>query len=309
MEQQWKYLTGNDQTRMLGVTKNWMPHFAPVAPVALYHYTRGETLIQIVQSGKLWSTHIRCLNDTAEVTYSLEGLQRRIRQRLETVPAESHIEPLLRRFDQILSDPRLETAPVFVTCFSTLGDDLAQWRAYSGAEGGYAIRFDPQQLAKSGRSNDILLHRVEYDLLKQATSLDDILARAERYYIECEGRARAPNLEEWAQEFLGLYLSYIEPFLICLKDPAFAAEQEWRLIYTYRPDDPTPMHFRQRQSMMSRHLPLCLCGRLPITGILVGPCRYPLLSRIAVSDLLQAAGYDSAVIRGVDVTKIPYRTV
>src|SRR5262249_40214215 len=130
-------------------------------------HTRGETLIQIIESGKLWSTHIRCLNDTAEVSYSLEGLQSRIRQRLETAPAESQIEPLLRRFDQVLSDPQLETTPAFVTCFSTLGDDLAQWRAYLGGEGGYAIRFDPQNLARSGLSSQILLHRVEYDPGKQ----------------------------------------------------------------------------------------------------------------------------------------------
>jgi hypothetical protein len=132
-----------------------------VASAALYHYTRGETLIQIIESGKLWSTQIGCLNDTAEVRYGLEGLRRRIRERRETAPAGPEIETLLRRLDQVLSDPQLETAPAFVTCFSILGDDLAQWRAYSGGEGGYAIRFDPQKLAKSGLSNEILLHRVE----------------------------------------------------------------------------------------------------------------------------------------------------
>jgi hypothetical protein len=94
--------------------------------------------------------------------------------------------------------------------YSILGDDLAQWRAYSGGKGGYAIRFDPQGLAKSGLSNEILLHRLEYDARKQATLLDDILTRAERYYIECEGRGRAPNLEEWAQEFLELYLVLVQ---------------------------------------------------------------------------------------------------
>jgi hypothetical protein len=309
MGPQWKYLTQNDQTSMRGVIEQWMPHFAPAAPAALYHYTRGETLIQVIHSRELWSTQIACLNDTEEVRYALEGLRSRIRKRQESQSASSEIEPLLRRLDQVLSNPRLETAPAFVACFSTLGDDLSQWRAYSGGEGGYAIRFDPQQLAKSGLSNEILLHRVEYNPGMHAKFLDDILAWAERYYTESESRSRTQNAEEWTKEFVALYLSYIETFLVCLKDPAFAAEQEWRLIYTYRPDDPTPMRFRQRQSMMSRHLPLRLEGRLPITGVIVGPCRYPLLSRIAVSDLLQTAGYDAAIINAVDVTKIPYRAV
>jgi hypothetical protein len=97
-------------------------------------------------------------------------------------------------------------------------------------------------------------------------------------------------------------------FLVCLKDPAFEPEKEWRLIYVYRPDDPTKMIFRQRQSMMSRHLPLCLEAKLPITGITVGPCRYPVLSRIAVNDLLHAHDYDPALL-SVEVTKIPYRAL
>jgi hypothetical protein len=47
--------------------------------------------------------------------------------------------------------------------------------------------------------------------------------------------------------------------------------------------------------MMSRHLPLRLEGKLPITGITVGPCRDPMLSSIAVDDLLQAYGKAKAV--------------
>jgi hypothetical protein len=38
------------------------------------------------------------------------------------------------------------------------------------------------------------------------------------------------------------------------------------------------------------------------------PCRYPVLSRIAVNDLLQANGYDAANAK-VDVTEVPYRTI
>ena len=55
---------------------------------------------------------------------------------------------------------------------------------------------------------------------------------------------------------------------------------------------------------MSRHLPLALNGQLPITGVLVGPCRYPVLSRIAVNDLLEANGYDAAI--GRDGGSVPH---
>jgi hypothetical protein len=232
-----------------------------------------------------------------------------VQKRLQSPVPKPEIEPLLRQLDKVISDPQLETAPIFVACFSTLGDDLSQWRAYSAGEGGYAIRFDPRRLALSGRPNDVLLHKVQYDPQIHVPFLCEVVEWAERCYTESESRAHTKNLEGWTQEFVALYLSYIEMFLICLKDPVFEAEKEWRLIYSYRPDDPTKMIFRQRQSMMSRHLPLRLDGKLPITGVTVGPCRFPLYSRIAVSDLLQAAGYDSVVINAVGVTKIPYRAV
>src|ERR1700740_1131297 len=45
-----------------------------------------------------------------------------------------------------------------------------------------------------------------------------------------------------------IYLAYVEPFLLCLKDPAFEAERVWRLVCNYRPDYPTCMCFRQRRS-------------------------------------------------------------
>jgi hypothetical protein len=165
-----------------------------------------------------------------------------------------------------------------------------------------------QRLAKRDVASECLLLKVEYEPENQANLLDDIVNQAEQHYINCESRQRAAKLDEWTQEFVHFYLSRIEIFLACLKHPAFRAEKEWRLVCPLSPDNPAPMRFLQRQSMMSRHLPLALNGQLPITGVLVGPCRYPMLSRIAVNDLLQANGYDAAIAR-VDVTEIPYRTI
>src|ERR1700732_5202949 len=81
MKPEWKYLTPNDETTVLGLIKEWMPRFAPSAAMHLYHYTTGDNLIRIIESGKLWSTQITCLNDTAEVRYAVEELHRRVRAR------------------------------------------------------------------------------------------------------------------------------------------------------------------------------------------------------------------------------------
>jgi hypothetical protein len=153
-----------------------------------------------------------------------------------------------------------------------------------------------------------LLLKVEYESDSQINLLDDIVRLAEQHYLNCEGKQRAPSLDEWAHEFVAFYLWHTEIFLACLKNPAFRTEREWRLVTYLKPGSSTPMCFRQRSSMMSRHLPLPLNDRLPITGVVVGPCRYPLHSRIAVNDLLQVCKFDAAVGK-TDVTNIPYRTV
>lgn len=147
---------------------------------------------------------------------------------------------------------------------------------------------------------------MNYEPEKLAVFLDDVIAWSENHYLDLEGRRAAPSAQQWTEEFVRFLLSNIDGFLACLKHPKFEAEKEWRLFTCYRPDDPTRLIFRQRQSMMSRHLPLRLEGKLPIAGVLIGPSRFPLLSRIAVSDLLNDHGYDMTAVK-VDVSKIPYR--
>jgi hypothetical protein len=58
--------------------------------------------------------------------------------------------------------------------------------------------------------------------------------------------------------------------------------------------------------MMRRHIRLGLTKPLPITGMLVGPCRHPRLSQVAAGDLLLKKGYDPDTVK-IDITGVPYR--
>jgi hypothetical protein len=60
--------------------------------------------------------------------------------------------------------------------------------------------------------------------------------------------------------------------------------------------------------MMSRHIPLRLKTPLPVTEVLVGPCRHPCLSKAAVADLLSTSGFNPSTI-SVRSAEVPYRTV
>jgi hypothetical protein len=165
---------------------------------------------------------------------------------------------------------------------------------------------------------------VQYDPVK---FLDDLLQEAESVFNQCEGAKMAPD-QESIKEFVTYYLGEVSLALCAafVKDPAFQAENEWRLVCELEATELPPSCFRQRSSMMSRHMPLSFKyplpsvprlgdelpsaprsgDKLPIVGVRVGPCRYPELSELAVHDLLASNGYDTQKI-DISKTKIPYR--
>ena len=277
----------------------------------LYHYTTGENLVRIIASQELWCTQISCLNDTTEFTYAIQEFQKRVRTKLTEQHHPTHYL-FLRGLDQYLSAPNVETSQFFVTCFSERGDDLSQWRAYSGGEGGYAIQFDRINLFLSafpqepGGDQAQVLMRVEYNTKAHDTFFKDVLSKGEEFLTILEGSRRA-NPEDWASEFLRYWLANLQYIAPCLKHPTFESEHEWRFVYPLRPNDFERMQFRQRQSMMTRHVPLRLRSPLPITGLTVCPCRHPELSKVAVSDLLKKFGADSDI--KVTITEVPYRAI
>ncbi len=309
-----QYLSSADKTQIDGFLDHLSKRFFLIPDGPLYHYTTGENFIKIIQSCELWATQAACLNDTTELVYSTDQLHRRVKAKVDA-PHNPAVEPILTRLDEALSNPGVEIASVFVTCLSERRDDLSQWRAYSGGEGGYAIQFDSIKLREAGflptsdgkTRPQIFLVRVEYDPVNHATMFDDILKWTEQFFLGLSGATNAPTVDAWADEFCRYWLEHLWPYAPCIKNPAFENEKEWRLIYNLQPDDPTKMQFRQRQSMMTRHIPLRLKKPLPITQALVGPCRHPRLSQVAAGDLLLAAGYDPKTVK-VEITGVPYRT-
>jgi hypothetical protein len=165
-----------------------------------------------------------------------------------------------------------------------------------------AIHFDPKELGKNVIRQKVFLTRIEYDETRIENLLGDAVNWMEQTFTKMGGQQHGDN---WTKEFAlhGLNgLAFLAP---CLKHPNFKDESEWRLIYRLQAGDVRRMEFRQRASLMTRHIPLVLPKPLPIVGVTVGPCRHPDLSRIAVGDLLRKHGYPESV--EVRKTTIPYR--
>jgi hypothetical protein len=312
-EPEYKFITDED----LSAYEVWCtPHvvaFNPVPTSPLYHYTTGNGLIEIIKSGELWSTQVACLNDSSELLYPIEFLRTKVREKLKSSIA-TEVEFLLKNIDAGLTEPKIATEGRFIACFSEDGDDLSQWRAYGGGEGGYAIEFDAQYLRQLPEPHKVtILGKVEYDKSKQSLFFDDVLENAIRFFLDGLQKKRASGIDEWTSEFLSYWASLVIMFAPYIKHPRFSGEREWRLVYHFQDEAIPRMRYLQRGSMMTQHVPLRLMisdgnPRLPITGIVVGPCRHKEISRISVGDLLRTYEYSDKDVL-VSMTAIPYRMV
>lgn len=309
-----EFVLSEDKAKYSDFVKHYLGRFAVLPSGPLYHYTTGETFIRIIESGEFWSTQLSCLNDTREFIFAIDELLKRTRLKISenSDPVVNH---LLRAVEKGLQDPGTERVGLFVSCFTDRPDDLSQWRAYGGGEGGYALAFDALTLAREGLRQGAFLIRCEYKPDNQAVILDDILKWTIEFFKDGITNKRAPTIEEWIADFLPVWSDQVIAFAAFLKHKSFEPESEWRFVYFLQDEALSRMKFLQKNSMMTRHAPLHLLSgpdgrpRLPLCGVTVGPCRHKEVSKISVGDLLKRSGYDPDSEVPVTLTDIPYRSV
>jgi hypothetical protein len=100
------------------------------------------------------------------------------------------------------------------------------------------------------------------------------------FYSRHGGRRDEAVHAAWENEFRvawDIQLSYLSPVF---KNPAFAGERERRIIKQVLPFEFSQLKFKQRQSMVSRHMPLCFGARslqpprLPLAAVRIGPSKH-----------------------------------
>jgi hypothetical protein len=203
------------------------------------------------------------------------------------------------------------TAGWLVGCFTTRRDDLSQWRAHSGGEDWYAIGFSGPGLFVGGSATNNYLAPVNYDGDLHQDIARKIAGDTFRFFLQGVATRPGVDKEEWVKVFAVAWADATAWLAPIVKNPAFAAKEEYRLVR--RPDrsDFSKMKYRQRRSMLTRHLPVTLAQpgsahSLPITEIMVGPGRHQHASSIGVGDLLRMHGYGDNVVP-VTLSRIPFQ--
>lgn len=225
----------------------------------IYHYTTPAGLTGILgheqrPSAQLWATSAIFLNDAQELVFGAQEAAAAIATELEIIPPDSDpgwIRPALTGQKYTLDIysteadrlPQLLRASPYVACFSTEGDDLAQWRGYGAGGAGYSIGFRRDVLAQHVATER--LTSTDRELI--GTQLTPVLYGddARQHLIVATQRLvrrlrdRAPAGDSGVHDHFR-FLDTYAPELPRCKHAAFSGEREWRIIAGHGRDE----HFR-----------------------------------------------------------------
>ncbi len=271
----------------------------------LYHYTTGNSLIQILTNRCILASHYKYLNDRSELIYVLEVVDRWLAS--VTDPVERALAEAIRgKFNESLSDLSLEP---FVTCFSRDGDSLSQWRAYADDGSGYAIGLDPNLLPDYylvppefdgyWLSKDNMVP-VTYSHDLHSTLFMEGIREMLQFIRELDSRSRDDGFR-WMNNLLMTFGPQI-------KNPKFSEEQEWRFWIWHWRDKHEPagrkLHFRASPFGVVPAMRLNIAhGEVnPIREIVVGPKLDLTTARYGLHCLLEQSGFSGVTIRKSDAS-------
>lgn len=190
-------------------------------PDLIYHYTSVEGFFGIIDSRQLWLSDYSYLNDTRELSH---GADLTAEVATELLLSESHTQSaeLLQHW---IKDLRAPVHRVCVASFSADRDSLSQWRAY----GAIAVGFEPREL--SLHAHRATLRPVEYQRNRQRALVELYLHHMREAYLVDLQSGRLERIEDAYHK-----TDRLVDLITFFKDPAFLAEQEYRLAFIEHPE-------------------------------------------------------------------------
>lgn len=291
--------------------RNAAPLFQSLAaaelPGPLYHYTTAKGLDGILRRRVAWATAARYLNDAKEIRYAIDLARHRLAQLHDAAGSDArrrsiaHLVESLHRIDS-------DRPQVCVFSLSQRADDLSQWRAYCPPSGGYSLGFGPEALRAIARAQHCVLAPCLYDRQQQealiAEAVDPVVA-------EAPGRAPrgAEALARMAEPLTRRLLARVERVAPLIKWPAYAAEEEWRVIWVARAGNRHMVRYRTTESLFIPYVEIQLATDktpMPVEQVYVGPGPHQEIATASLRTFLREVGVKLKLVRR---SSIPLRTL
>lgn len=213
----------------------------------IYHYCSLDTFNSIITNKTIRLSDVSKSNDYYERTWVLKnieealndffnekGLKFDLRYKYQTgYPLDNPLEMIFEELNYYIRQSS------FVSCFSTEGDLLSQWRAYAKNGLGVSIGFDKKTIFDiEKRKSELFVDFVKYEKKDQ---IDEIKFAAECAFVETKPLYKEmyigiyDSFEEFLFEEFEVFCEYFARYLLkgsCLiKNPAFKEEKEVRIVY------------------------------------------------------------------------------
>lgn len=265
----------------------------------LYHYTDLAGLNGIVSKNDLWLTHVRFCNDDEELTHGQKVVAQTFEaEKNKAIPPEQRA--YLEQVEELVKKPVPDG--VYICCFCAKDNLLSQWRGYAANGAGVSIELDHHQfeyLTGPDCPHGLLrLWKVFYKEEQQRQIVTKALEFAWTMQKHLPLEKRVQNAADAIQFFIPTF-----------KNRDFEEENEWRLIFTPRPNAAVPPEFRSARNMLVPYYTLQKLGwpptqRLPITGLCIGPSTHKHLNAQSAQLLLKLRDYPDFLVK---VSETPFR--
>lgn len=276
-------------------------------PGPLYHYTTAPGLEGILRRRVAWATAARYLNDAKEVRYAIDLARRRLARSQQEATNEArrriiaHLAESLNRIDS-------DRPQVCVFSLSRRADDLSQWRAYCPPSGGYSLGLAPGALRAIAKTQNCVLAPCVYDRAQQQALIEEAVDP-----VLAEVPSRAPRAAEdvarMAEPLTRRLLRRVERVAPLIKWPAYAAEEEWRVIWVARAGTSPLVRYRTTESLFIPYVEIQLAqndGPIPVVDVYVGPGPHQEIAAASLRALLRESGLR---LKSVRRSRIPLRTL
>ena len=260
---------------------------------SLFHYTDLAGLQGIVQGHDLWLTHSRYSNDDEEMLHGQRTAERVLEECSAAAAGNPDRIAYLDRLAALIKTPSPEG--VYICCFCLTDNVLSQWRGIrrTAMAMGRAIQIDPNMFSyvtgpDSPHGGLMRLWKVFYDANVQTNIIQNLI---EIGYSSLKYISKDPA------ELARHAAAAIRFFIPTLKNPDFREESECRLIFTQRNCAVKPQFRVARQMLVPYYRLKDLAGgafpngRLPITGVRIGPSANKLMNAESARMLLEQSGY------------------
>lgn len=205
----------------------------------LYHYTKPEKLLSILESGTIRFSNALYLNDKEEVTYSYKLIVNLIDKMPELNSALfSKIKDYFyKKYKNIIDGEAnfLNKYEYYTISFSTDSDNLTLWNNYSKGQTytGYNIGFCKKDLITDMEKQGFhsVYGNIIYEKEKQITVLKLIFKKWNKQFEKTLKVKKTQKTTEKQQDILFELTDILSIISLFFKNPYFKDEKEYRIIF------------------------------------------------------------------------------